>query len=153
MTEATIQAGIQDVIQSMIEFANADVVINDWGILDQSSSDAPYVLITSADNFTSRQDVTTAETTYEIPVMLIERFTDWKETYDNLTTRRDAILTKFNAVGTARSADGLTATTVDVIRPAGEITQLYDSYLSPEELAEALPTFIAQTLIFEVTEF
>lgn len=153
MTEATIQAGIQDVIQSMSEFANADVIINDWGIFDQPNVHAPYVLITSADNFISRHDAPTAETTYEIPVMLVERFTDWKETYDNLTTRRDALLTKFNAAGTARSANGIAATTVDVIRPDGPIAYLYNAYLSPEELAEALPEFVAQTLIFEVTEY
>jgi hypothetical protein len=153
MTEATIQAGIQDVIQAMPEFAGADVVINDWGIFDQSSSHAPYVLIQSADEVTSRQDVKTAQTVYMIPVMLVERFTNWKETYDNFTTRRDAILTKFNAVGAARSANGIAATTVDVIRSEGPIGEVYPAYLEPEERAEALPEFVVQTLIFETEEY
>lgn len=153
MTEATIQAGIQAVIQTMTEFANADVVINDYTIYDQSSSRAPYVLIQTADDFSSRQDVMTPETTYQIPVTLVERFTDWKETLDGLTTRRDAILTKFNAVGTARAANGIAALTVDDIRPAGPIAFVYDAYLPEEQRAEAMPVFVAQTLIFEATEF
>lgn len=153
MTEATIQAGIQDVIQAMPEFANADVVINDWGVFDQSGSHAPYVLIQSADELISRQDAPTAATNYMIPVTLIEWFTDWKETLDNFTTRRDAILTKFNAVGSARSANGSASTTVDVIRTEGPIGQAYPAYLKPEEQAEALPEFIVQTLIFETEEY
>jgi len=153
MTEATIQAGIQATIQSMAAFSVADVVINDYGIYDQSSSLAPYVLIASADDFTSRQDAPTAQTTYQIPVTIVERFTDWKETMDNLTTRRDALLTQYNAAGTARSANGLTSTTIDSIRPQGPIAFVYDAYLDESQRAEALPIFIAQTLIFEVTEY
>ncbi len=153
MTEATIQAGIQDVIQSMDEFDNVDVVINDYSIYDQSSSLAPYVLIQTADDFDSRQRVKTAETTYQIPVTLVERFTDWKETLDNLTTRRDALITKFNATGTARAADGLTATTVEAIRSGGAIAFIYDAYIPESERDEALPAFVAQTLIFETEEF
>lgn len=153
MTEATIQAGIQDVIQSMNEFNNVDVVINDFGIYDQSSVNAPYVMIQSADQVLSRQDSPSAETTYEILVTLIERFTDWKETLDNLTTRRDALLTKFNAVGTARSAAGLEATSIDSIRAAGPIAFVYDAYIAEDQIAEALPVFIAHTLIFEALEY
>ena len=153
MTEATIQAGIQDVIQSMGEFATASVVLNDYSIYDQSSSKAPYVLIQTADDFSSRQDAPTAITTYMIPVTLVEKFTDWPTTLNNLTTRRDALLTKFNAVGTARSADGLEATSINAIRPAGPIAFVYDAYLSESEQAEALPVFVAQTLIFETEEF
>jgi hypothetical protein len=153
MTEATIQAGIQDVIQSMSEFAGADVVINDWGIFDQSSSHAPYVLIQTADDVNSRQDAPTADTSYMIPVMLVERFTDWKETLDNFTARRDAILTQFNGTDDSRSADGLAATSIDAIYAEGPIGEVYPAYLADEERAEALPEFIVQTLIFEAREY
>jgi hypothetical protein len=153
MTEATIQAGIQDVIQAMPEFANADVVINDWSVFDQSGSHAPYVLIQSSDELSSRQDAQTPNTFYMIPVTLIEWFTDWKETLDNFTTRRDALLTKFNGTEDDRSANGLESTTVDVIRTEGPIGQAYPAYLEPDEQAEALPEFIVQTLIFETEEY
>jgi len=153
MTETTIQAGIQDTIQSMTEFDNAVVVINDYSIYDDPISQAPYVLIESADDFFSRQDAPTDETTYMIPVTLIERFTDWKATLDGLTTRRDAILTKYNAAGAARSANGITATTIDVIRPDGPIAFVYDAYIAENERSEALPVFVAHRLIFEATEY
>lgn len=152
MTEATIQAGIQDTIQAMTEFANADVVINDWGIFDQTSSKAPYVLIQTADEFRSRHDLGAPENIYHIPVMLVEVFTDWPETMNGLTTRRDALLTTYNTGGNQRSAGGIPVT-IDEIRPQGPIAFIYDPSIPDNQLAEALPIFVAQTLIFEVKEW
>ena len=70
MSEATIAAGLATAIKAMDEFADADVVHNDFGVYGKQAG-APYVLIGSTDNFESRQDVTTPETTWQIPVRLI----------------------------------------------------------------------------------
>ena len=153
MTELLIQEGIQDVLQAMSEFADADVVINDWGVLDQNTTAAPYTIISNADTFKSRQDVQTAETDWEIPVTLCEAFSDWPTTLNNLRTRRQAIVDSFNAVGSARSANGQTATTVDELRSGGPITPYYGPYIRGEELAEAMPQFLTQTILFVVREY
>jgi hypothetical protein len=97
MSEATIQLGIQAALRAMSEFEDADIVINDWSVLDQSSSAAPYVIIENADDFTSRQDTVTPVTRWEIPLTLIERFDDWQPALDNLRTRRQAIIDKINS--------------------------------------------------------
>ena len=153
MSEATIQTGIQTQIQAMAEFADADVKINDWSILDQGNAAAPYVIISDADTFVSRQDSKTAVTTWEIVVTLCEAFTDWTTTLNNLRTRRQALIDNFNAVGDARSADGLAAVTVDEIRSEGPITPYYGPYLRADDMAEALPQFLNQSMIFVTQEF
>lgn len=153
MSELAIQEGIQDILQAMSEFADADVVINDWGLLDQSNSNAPYVIISNADDFVSRQDVKTPETTWQIPVTLCEAFSDWPTTLNNLRARRQAIIDEFNTVGDNRSANGLAAVTIDEIRNDGPIQPYYGPYVPAEAQAEVLPQFLNQTLILTVQEF
>ena len=72
MSEVTIQAAVQDTLQAMAAFAAADIVINDWSILDSSTFAAPYVIIRTADSVTSRQDTMTPNTRWQIPVTLFE---------------------------------------------------------------------------------
>lgn len=153
MSEATIQSGIQAVIQAMTEFSDGDVVINDWSILDQGNSAAPYVIIENADEFVSRQDAPSDQTTWQIKITLIEKFIDWDTTLNYFRTRRQAIIDKINAVGTARSAGGLAATTIDVVRSGGPIGYIYNRYIPDDQLAEAMPDFISQLIILETEEF
>ena len=68
MSEKLIQEGIQDAIQAMDAYANADVVINDWTILDQADSAAPYVIIENSDTFKAPQTAGDPSRTWEIPV-------------------------------------------------------------------------------------
>ena len=152
MSETTIQTGIQTAIRAMSEFDNADVVINDWSILDQSSSAAPYVIIENADEFTSKQDTVTPDNTWQIQVTLIERFDNWKSSLDNLRTRRQAIIDKINT-DTIRSAGGLANVTIDEVRAGGPIGYIYNRYLTDEQMAEALPAFLSQLIILSAEEF
>jgi len=151
--EAGIQTGIQAILQSMTEFADADVVINDWSVLDQPNENAPYVIISNADEFDSKQDVKTAETTWQEVITLVEAFSDWATTLNNLRTRRQAIIDKFNAVGSARSAGGLAATTMDRLRSEGPITPYYGPYVPQDQLAEAMPIYLMQSLLMQVEEY
>lgn len=151
--EAAIQTGIQAQIQALVEFADADVVINDWGVLDGSTENAPYVIISNADTFNSKQDTTSAETSWEIPVSLFEKFDSWPLTENALRDRRQALIDKFNAIGNARSAGGLMSVSINGIRNEGPITPYYGIYLTDAQMAETLPVFLFQTLIFSVEEF
>jgi len=152
MTEKSVQEGIQTSLRSMSEFADADIVINDWTILDNSTSKAPYVLIENADEFDSRQDSVTANTRWQVKITLIEVFTKWSTTLNNLRTRRQAIIDKINAVGTARSA-GQTATTIDRVYSLGPIGYIYDSYIPEDQIEEALPAYVTQAIGLDVEEF
>jgi hypothetical protein len=152
MSEAAIQAGIQAALQAMSEFDDADIVINDWGILDQSSLKAPYVIIENSDSFRSVQDVQTPENTWNIPITLIERFTDWSTTLNNLRARRLAIIQKINS-GDERSAGGISGVTIDEIYADGPIRQVYPAYLTVEQQSEALPAFLSQRIILVAKEF
>lgn len=150
MSEATIQAAVQDTIQAIAAFADASVVINDWTILDGSFDGAPYVLIETADSVTSRQDTMTPNTRWDVPITLFERFTDWATTYGNLRDRRQALIDEFNEIGANRSPGG-GAVTADVIRTDTPIGEWYDPYQDPA--TNPLPVFITQRLILEVEEF
>ena len=152
MTEKNIQDGIQDTLQSMTEFADADVVVNDWSILDRGSTAAPYVIIENSDGFTSTQGTMTGNVSYEIPVTLVEAFSalkGWKTTLDNFLTRRDAIITKYNAVGAARAANGLSAVDIHTIRTDGPPEPWYRGEVDP---TMSNPTYYIQRFIFEVDE-
>jgi len=150
MSELSIQEKIQSVIQALTLFEDADVVINDWSIFDRPSIEAPYVLIEDSDDFDGFQRVVTPETTWGIPINLVERFTDWKETYDNFRARRQAVLDAFNGTGDARGDPGLD---VQRIRNDSPITPYYDKLVPAELQAEALPIFVMQRIILECQEF
>lgn len=152
MSEATIQSGIQTAIRAMAEFADADVVINDWGIMDQASSNAPYVLIENSDTFESKQQTVSANTVWELPITLIERFTDWDTTLNNLRTRRQAIIDAINT-GDIRTAGGLEAVDISSVRNDGGISYIYDAYIDPTDEPNALPTFISQRILLVAEEF
>lgn len=153
VTEADIANGLQTAIQAMAEFADADVVVNDWGVLDGSVSQAPYVIITTADDFTSRQDAPSANDTYSIPVTLFEAFTDWPTTLTNFRTRRSALITLANAGGTFRSAGQLESVTINAVRSGGKILPYYQPGLTSEEMQEATPQFLMQEIIFDTEVF
>ena len=153
MTEKLVQEGIQAVIRAMDEFGNADVRINDWDFLDGPISDAPYVMIENSDDFDSKQDTTSANTVWQIPVNLLERYVDWKQSMTDFRDRRQALIDKFNEVGSARAANGLASTTTDRIYPESPIGFRFLEYLDPELRDEQEPVFIEQRLLFQVEEF
>ena len=153
MSELLIAQGLQTIIRAMSEFADADVTINGWDILDQTVLSAPYVIISTADAVDSRRDVTTANTKWEISVTLFENFTDWQTTLNNFRARRQALIDEFNEVGTNRSAGGLAATAIDRIRSEGRIDPYYNPYLDEEMRMEAMPIFLYQRLLFSVEEY
>lgn len=153
MSEKALQEGIQAVIQDISAFDNADVAINDWTLLDQSTDHAPYVRIENADTFNSRQDVKSPDNTWPIPVTLIEAFDGWETTLNNFRNRRQAIIDEFNTVSSHRSANGLNATTIDSIRSDSPIVYVYESYGDEKIRPEQTPIYIQQTMIFEAREF
>ena len=153
MNDTAVQSAIAVTIRAMSEFADADVVINDWGILDQSSLAAPYVIITNAVNITSTKDSGDEQASYSVPVTLIERFTNWKESLDNLRTRREAIFNAYTGSGNARSANGLAGTNIRSVRTEGPIVEYYDRAIPAELQAVSLPVFLQQTMVLEVEEF
>ena len=153
MSEAAIQADIQDVIQLVDGFSNASVVINDWTILDQSSQNAPYVIILTADDFTSRQDTVTPDTTWFVPILLIVRFVNWADSPTELGTYRQALIDEFNKVSTNRSPGAAAGIMVsaDVIRNEGTIDGIPGPWRHPDEIISD-PDFIGQRIIFEIRE-
>jgi len=152
MSEKTIQEGMQTVMLAMGEFTGGDVVINDTSILDGSSTGAPYVIIWNSDNFIATQGTVTGNQEWEIPFTLYERFLDWNSALNGIRDTRQAIIDKFDAVGTARSAGGLEATDIHTIRADGPIGEVYPRYNTPAQDTEATPVYLAQRMIAEVNE-
>ena len=151
MTEKAIQEGLQDVFQGMDEFANEDVVINDYSPFDLSSANAPYIIIENSDEFESTQDSYAEVTTWNIPWVLVERFTNWNETQGNFRKRRQAIIDKFNSGGNARSAGGVVGVNIKIIRTVTPILEWYAPDVADNQRGETFPAFIFQRFVF-VTE-
>jgi hypothetical protein len=152
VSESSIRSGIATAIKAMTEFADTDVVINDWSVLDKPAINAPYVIIETSDNFDSRQDTMTPNTTWQIPIILVEKFTKWSTTLTNLSTRRQAIIDKINS-GTVRSAGGLDGVTIDRVYNDGDIIEFYRKFQDPEKSQNALPVFLMQRIILEAEEY
>lgn len=157
MSEYAVQTALQTYLQSLSAFDTADVVINDWALLDSQLANAPFVIIETGDDFTSVQTSKIEQTTYSIKVYLFEAFTTWKATLDNLTTRRDAILALFNNSATgaraAGSVDGADrAIDIEEIRSASGVQPWYQHYVSQEDAANAVPNYLWQLMIFTAKE-
>jgi hypothetical protein len=147
MTEKAIQEGLQDVFQGMDEFANEDVVINDYSPFDLSTANAPYIIIENSDEFESTQDSFAEVTTWNIPWVLVERFTDWNETQANFRTRRQAIIDKFNSEGNSRSAGGVAGVNIRTIRTVTPILEWYSPDVAENQRGETFPVFIFQRFV------
>jgi hypothetical protein len=151
-TEATIQTALQGIIQGMAAFADADVVINDFSVFDRAIAGAPYAIISAADDFDSRQDTQTPNTTWWIKLTLVEEWTEWSTALDNLVTRRQAIIDELNTDDN-RTADGIAGFDIPSIRNDGPILAWYEPYVSADEAPEAMPVFLFQDLLLECKEF
>jgi len=153
MTEAAIQLKIQASIQSMAAFEDAQVVINDNSILDAAGSGAVaavYAIIYTSDEFLSTQEAKTPDNTWQIPVMIIVAFVDWKTGLDAMTTIRDALLTEINSTTEAnRSAAGLNITSV---RSESPIEGIYDANVDFND-PSSVPDFLSQRIIFVAEEY
>jgi hypothetical protein len=154
MSELTVAEGIQAVVQDITDyFIPSSVVDNEWSILDREVSEGPFLNIMVANDFRNRQDTVTPQAFWTIPAVLVVPFVDWNTSMTNFRTYRQAILDKFNEVGTARSADGLTATTIDEIRSGGPIEAIFANYNDPANRADETPQSLAQFILFSCEEF
>jgi hypothetical protein len=154
INEAALQTAMQTAIQTISAFASASVVINDWSVLDGSIQNAPYVIITTADEFHSVQDVKSPNSTdrLRMPITLVEAFIDWPTTLGNLRDRRQAIIDEINS-GSVRSAGGLSGLSLDDIRNAGLIVPYHAPGNDPKNNPEAEPQFLMQTILLTYSEF
>ena len=151
LTEAQIQAAMQDAFQAMSEFDDSEVVINDWSVFDTKKVGGARVLIhtSQTDRFVMRTSVPQNEWT--IPVMLIEPFVvekaspPWVQTYNNVVTRRDAIMTKFSGTDGA-SELGKAGLMLDEIRSVSIVRYYWTDQ-------EVYPLYILCNLEFDYETF
>lgn len=153
-TEFQLQEGVQTCLRTLSAFSNADVTINDWSILDGSSANAPFLIIENSETFEDRQSVKTPGTVWQLPVVLYERFVNWKDTSNNFRLHRQAILDAFdNADGNFRTAGGLPGVMINRIRSSEAPGAVFHPDIDPRLRPDADPLFLAQKLIFECTLF
>lgn len=151
MSESSIQSGLQTGFRALsTTFASADVVINDWSILDGSTQNGPFIIIEDAGPFEYRVGQINGPIIWQIPVGLYERFLDNKTTYDNFRTHRQTVLDA--VTGNLISAGGLEAVRVVSIT-ADNIQALYDPYNDPDNVRNALPVYVYQRMIFTIEEY
>lgn len=153
MAEAAIVTALQTIIRSVSGFSSASVTIEDWSILDGSLDNDPFFILEMSDEFRSRQDTKTDTAIWNIRGSLYVKFTEWAASRSALRTYRQAILDKFNEVGTARSAGGLEATDINEIRNSGTITPVYLVYNSQDYNPESVPILLSQELVFVCEEY
>jgi len=149
MSEKSIAEALQDTFQALETYENADVVINDWSILNRSFLCAPFIHIETAGEFEARKDTYNDQTTWNIPVTLLVRYKNNEDAYNDFRKYRQEILNTMNTDGN-RSA-GLNAVTIDIIYSDGGIDGVFNKEVQNPEYA--IPDLIAQRMIFVAEEF
>lgn len=149
ITEAIIAAAIQDTLQAMAEFADDDVTLNDWSILDGDLSAGPFCILTTADDFEARQDTVSQSGTITIPVILYVRFTEWSTSLTAFQGLRQAVINAFTD-GARAFGDGTDLRRIYNTTPIGYD---YGTYVDPEYIETVDPVFIMQSLALEVELF
>lgn len=150
MSEVTIANALETAMEAIAAFGTGDVVQNDYTIFDQWSGLSPYIIISTSDQFTSRQDTASDQTRWEIGLMLALEWNGWKTTLDSFRTHRQSIIDKLNS-GNVRSAGGLEGVDIVEIRSLTPITPRYLPYV--EDLQEADPLFLFQEMAVVAEEF
>jgi len=152
MTEATIHTKLKAMFQSMTALSNAQVVINDNSILDAGGSAlaaAVYAIIYTSDEFISKQEVQTPETTWSVPVLLVVAFVDWETSLNAFTTLRDAVLAEINStIEGNRVAAGLN---ISEVRSETPIEGIFDAFVDFD--TNSTPDFLSQRIIFKAEEY
>ena len=148
MTEKTIQEAIQTVLVATATFDAGDVTIDDWGVLDQSTASAPYVIISVADDFEISFLGPSDESKWGVALNVVERFTDWDATRQAIRDTRAAVIAAISSPSNAVS--GLA---VKKIRSSGAVDPIYETYGQAEILPDAIPVFLSHRLIAECEEY
>lgn len=147
MTEKTVAEAVQDVLQAIATFEDADVTINDWSVLDQPTTNAPYAIVETADDFGVTYISSEEVYRWSIPVTIIEQFQDWDT---SLTAFRDTRQLVIDALGVGGGVVGLA---VRAIRSSGPVGYIYPAYTQVEFTADAIPIFVTQRIIVDCEEF
>jgi len=151
MSEAVLQADLQrELLRLTSTFSAGDVTINDRSILDGGNSNAPYVVIDSADDFRLEKVQEQWTAVWSIPFMLVVKFVDWDTSRHELSTTRQTVLDALKSVEDYSDSSALLAFGLTAINSETPIGEIYDRYL--EENVEALPVFLAQRITLQVLE-
>lgn len=93
MSESTTQAELQAVMRTLASFAEDDVTIGDWRVLDKPVSHAPYAIIRRSRTVrTSKASLGRFQVTWAIPVVLVVAFVDWDQAESDLGDLRQDVL-------------------------------------------------------------
>lgn len=146
MSEATLQADLKrEILQLTHLFGEADVVIDDWSILDGGNANAPYVIIVSSDTLeVTRIQTDDKLTSWTIPFYIIVKFDDWDSARSSLGATRQGVLDHLKATEGYLDASGRLAWGLRSIRALEPVSEIYDRFIENPE--EALPVFLAHKL-------
>lgn len=154
-SELQLQEAIISELINLSYFDSKDVVINDWSILEHEAVTAPWVILFTADTFSSTQTTVTANDSYIIPGWLLVEMgaRSWKESMDEFQEARQAIKDTFNDPSSNARTLGFDGVQLPRIYNLSEILYIYPVGVDPEFQPDATPEFIYQILGFSVEQF
>lgn len=140
--DATIQAAIQDLIQSSSSFADADVSLGDYRILGSGS--APYAIILPGQFRAERAgDWSQVQFIWEHPVEIWHRFAG--DDYENVVTARTTVVDLLNTYPTLNSTSGISNS---YVVESTEALFLYQR----GQVRDSLPAFVGFRLTVRTVE-
>jgi len=154
MDEKTAQESMQDWLQALVTFADADVTINDYSLFDSPQAGGPFVIIENSDGFGSVHDGYTPQDVWEIPVLLLVAFAIGDDpdttTFNNFRDTRQIIINEANDRTGNRTP--VAGSDVTRIRNGTPIISWYQAGADPNQPG-SYPSYIMQQLIFQVVTF
>ncbi len=153
--EKIIQEAFRRMLLTLDRMDGRPVVINDWDITNRITQDDRFsMIIETADEFISRQDTLVAVNNFTVKLTLLVLYLEDKQAYDDLRDIRQDVLDLFNSPSErARSAGGLDGIDIPQIDAGTPVLPIYEQYMTPEEMATAIPSIIYQTLLIHCEEF
>lgn len=154
MDEKTAQEFLQSWFQDMGDFEWDSVVINDYSIFDSSKANGAFLIIENSDTFISRQETASAQTQWDIPVIIVQPYSfsenSDQSTFDDFRDARQAIINKANdRTGNRTVGDG--AHIVD-IRSGTPVINWYAAGSDPGTPG-TFPIYLIQQIIMALETF
>jgi len=146
-TEQQLQEAVQSQLQSLTVFTEPYVVINDYGLLDETSNVTNIAIVENSANPSSLHASGDRDFgTITIPVTIAVRFMDWKPTLDDFRDMRQDVFDLFSDTTGARGLS-LAGVSVDTVTPGGAV-----NYLGLDNNSQ-LPIWVTQQININVTLF
>ena len=144
MSQLTVRQGLRGILRALSQFADDDVTLSNWDILDDpgAAAAAPFVILPPPETFTSGADIGGGETVWQMPLLLFPAWDKNNDTWQDILEEHAAIVQVI--------VDGLWAASAPTTNSG---IMAIRAVAAPVEDATGVLAYVTQPIIVEVEEW